>query len=228
MLCLGVVWLLPPLLRQGARSWEKRIIPIIPEGGSGSQTGITSSLVGSCHHSLYHPPNHHHHSTMTTIPARLAKPALVSTSLEQTRKRAIQAYREWYRSAPEIVTLYMLPVSPNMVRIKVRQDFERNRHVENVDVINMLLLKNQQEFQETMNGWKQQVSQISGGRRVGRDCGQHGRWSFRFVREGHACYMPASLDCPEYGSLSTRRRYQPPPTQTQSQLPPSPITPTNL
>ena len=60
--------------------------------------------------------------------------------------------------APEIVTLYALNVPPSMVRLKIRHDFERNRNVENLDVINMLLHKNQQEFQETMNMWKQEVS----------------------------------------------------------------------
>ena len=45
-----------------------------------------------------------------------------------------------------------------MVRLKIRQDFERNRHIDNLDVINMLLHKNQQEYQETMNQWKQEVS----------------------------------------------------------------------
>ena len=45
-----------------------------------------------------------------------------------------------------------------MVRLKVRQDFERNRYIDNLDVINVMLLKNQQEYQEVMNGWKQEVS----------------------------------------------------------------------
>ena len=45
-----------------------------------------------------------------------------------------------------------------MVRLKIRQDFERNRHVTNLGVINMLLHKNQQEYQETLNQWKQEVS----------------------------------------------------------------------
>lgn len=45
-----------------------------------------------------------------------------------------------------------------MVRLKIRQDFERNKYVENLDIINLLLQKNQQEYQETMNGWKQEVS----------------------------------------------------------------------
>ena len=48
-----------------------------------------------------------------------------------------------------------------MVRLKIRQDFERNRHVQNLGVINMLLHKNQQEYQETMNQWKQEVSEAT-------------------------------------------------------------------
>ena len=59
--------------------------------------------------------------------------------------------------APEIVSVYALPISPSMIRLKIRQDFERNRHVKDLGVIDMLLHKNQQEYQETMNCWKQEV-----------------------------------------------------------------------
>jgi hypothetical protein len=59
--------------------------------------------------------------------------------------------------APEIVALYALNISPSWVRLKIRQDFERNRAITDLKIIDMLLLKNQQEFQETMNCWKQEV-----------------------------------------------------------------------
>ena len=60
--------------------------------------------------------------------------------------------------APEICQLYAVPVSPSLVRLKIRQDFERNRHIQDLGVIDMLLHKNQQEYQETVNAWKQEVS----------------------------------------------------------------------
>ena len=44
-----------------------------------------------------------------------------------------------------------------MIRLKIRQDFEKNRDITDLSIINMLLHKNQQEFQETMNCWKQEV-----------------------------------------------------------------------
>ncbi|ORX36487.1 hypothetical protein BD324DRAFT_629026 [Kockovaella imperatae] len=93
---------------------------------------------------------------MTTVPPRFAKVAIQSHTLEHARARTISAYRTWLRSAPEICQIYSLNVPPSMVRLKIRQDFERNRHVENLGVINMLLHKNQQEYQETMNQWKQE------------------------------------------------------------------------
>ncbi len=73
-------------------------------------------------------------------------------------KLAIRKRQRTNLQAPDIVQLYALSVPPSMVRLKIRDDFERNRYIDNLDIINMLLLKNQQEYQETMNGWKQEVS----------------------------------------------------------------------
>ena len=61
------------------------------------------------------------------------------------------------------MALYALNISPSMIRIKIRQEFEKNRAVTDLAVINMLLHKNQQEYQETMNCWKQEVSLIHAG-----------------------------------------------------------------
>ena len=57
--------------------------------------------------------------------------------------------------APEIVSLYSLSVSPQYVRQQLRQRFEENRYVTDLRVVNQLYLKSRQEYQETMNFWKQ-------------------------------------------------------------------------
>ena len=49
-----------------------------------------------------------------------------------------------------------------MIRLKIRQDFEKNKEITDLPIIDMLLHKNQQEYQETMNCWKQEVSRASG------------------------------------------------------------------
>jgi len=89
-----------------------------------------------------------------TIPARLARPATVSITHTEAKKRAIQLYREWYRGAPEMIAIYSLNYSPQYVRHLLRQRFEANRHVTDLRAINVLLLKSRQEYQETMNAWK--------------------------------------------------------------------------
>ncbi|TYJ57745.1 hypothetical protein B9479_001599 [Cryptococcus floricola] len=92
---------------------------------------------------------------MATLPARLAKATKSIHSWEEARSASLAAYRTWYKSAPEIVQLYGLHVSPALVRMKIRQDFERNREtITDLSVMNIMLLKNHQEFQETMNLWK--------------------------------------------------------------------------
>ena len=46
-------------------------------------------------------------------------------------------------------------MSPAYVRHAVRQRFERNRNVTDQRAIDVLLLKGRQDYQETMNCWKQ-------------------------------------------------------------------------
>lgn len=51
--------------------------------------------------------------------------------------------------------MYALSVSPAYVRHALRQRFERTRHVTDPRAIDVLLLKGRQDYQETMNCWKQ-------------------------------------------------------------------------
>ncbi|KLO17721.1 hypothetical protein SCHPADRAFT_820842 [Schizopora paradoxa] len=93
---------------------------------------------------------------MTTIPARLAQVTRTSASPALARQRAIQLYRDWYRSAPEVATLYALNVSAYEIRRAVRREFERNRFVSDPKVIDVLIHKGRQSWQETMNCWSQE------------------------------------------------------------------------
>jgi NADH dehydrogenase (ubiquinone) 1 alpha subcomplex subunit 6 len=44
-----------------------------------------------------------------------------------------------------------------MIRAKKRQDFEKHKHITDLSVIDLLLFKSHQDYQETMNCWKQEV-----------------------------------------------------------------------
>ncbi|CAG8460196.1 12933_t:CDS:2 [Ambispora leptoticha] len=99
---------------------------------------------------------------MVSTPPPLAVVSRTSGSLTAARKRVLQLYRDWHRAfsnssywAPKVVQLYLLDYPASAVRAKIRQEFERNRYVNNLAVIDVLLLKGRNEFNETLNQWKQ-------------------------------------------------------------------------
>lgn len=52
-----------------------------------------------------------------------------------------------------MVTMYALDVPPSYVRNSIREKFERNRHVDDIQVIDRLLHQSRSDYQEAMNGW---------------------------------------------------------------------------
>ncbi len=55
----------------------------------------------------------------------------------------------------DLRSLYALDVPPSTLRAKFRTQFEKKKTVKDLAVLDLMLLKAQQEYQETMNGWKQ-------------------------------------------------------------------------
>jgi NADH dehydrogenase (ubiquinone) 1 alpha subcomplex subunit 6 len=51
------------------------------------------------------------------------------------------------KKAPEIVATYSLSIPVSAVRSRIRQEFERNRYVQELPVINVLLFKGLAEYQ---------------------------------------------------------------------------------
>ncbi|KAL5478813.1 NDUFA6 [Sanghuangporus weigelae] len=92
---------------------------------------------------------------MTTIPPRLAQMTRTSGSPQVARQRVLQLYRDWYRSAPEIVESFSLPSTATDIRRIIRAEFERHRYVSDPKVVDILLLKGRQQYQEVMNSWAQ-------------------------------------------------------------------------
>ncbi|KAJ1845626.1 ndufa6 NADH-ubiquinone oxidoreductase subunit [Coemansia sp. RSA 486] len=78
-----------------------------------------------------------------------------STSLADARQRVIRLYRLWQKNVPQIMIDYHLCMPQSVVRAKIRENFEKNRYVSNARTIDVLLLKGQMDFDETLNVWKQ-------------------------------------------------------------------------
>lgn len=50
--------------------------------------------------------------------------------------------------------MYTLPLSVERVRQSIRNNFERHRYVTDPQVVDVLLLKSRQDYQEAINQWK--------------------------------------------------------------------------
>ncbi|KAJ9051862.1 ndufa6 NADH-ubiquinone oxidoreductase subunit [Entomophthora muscae] len=88
---------------------------------------------------------------MSTYALRTA----ASGSLLNARTRTISLYRKWIRSAPEIPQLYILDFPYSVIRAKIREEFEKNRYVNDLKLIDILIFKGNAELEETMKLWKQ-------------------------------------------------------------------------
>ncbi|QPH01990.1 hypothetical protein C2857_006195 [Epichloe festucae Fl1] len=98
---------------------------------------------------------------MAITPTQFAKKTTQSASWPDAKRRVLSSYREWIRAAPEIQTMYNMPLPISAIRTRVRQEFERNRFVNKLPVADVLLFKSHAEYQETMNFWKQTTHVMS-------------------------------------------------------------------
>ncbi|KAF1966485.1 NADH dehydrogenase, alpha subcomplex, subunit 6 [Bimuria novae-zelandiae CBS 107.79] len=92
---------------------------------------------------------------MTINPTYLAQRTRSSVNWSDAKKRVLHSYRDWLRSAPEIQSMYTLSMPVSQLRTKMRQEFERHRYVNQIKTVDVLLFHSHQEFQETLNYWKQ-------------------------------------------------------------------------
>ncbi|KAI1212912.1 NADH dehydrogenase, alpha subcomplex, subunit 6 [Annulohypoxylon truncatum] len=92
---------------------------------------------------------------MLLTPTQLAVTTRTSANWNEAKRRVIHSYREWIRAAPKIQSMYSVPFPVSTIRTRMRQEFERHRYVNKLPVVDMLLIQNNAEYQETMNFWKQ-------------------------------------------------------------------------
>ncbi|KAL3896656.1 MAG: hypothetical protein SGCHY_003931 [Lobulomycetales sp.] len=80
-----------------------------------------------------------------------------SKNLADSRQRVIKAFKDWINAAPSIVENYDLDLTTPAVRARIRQEFEKHRNVQDVNVIDRLIFKSRTEYEETINMWKQKT-----------------------------------------------------------------------
>ncbi|CAK9438705.1 uncharacterized protein LODBEIA_P29290 [Lodderomyces beijingensis] len=91
-----------------------------------------------------------------TLATQFAETTRRSATNTELRRRTLQLYRKYIRNAKEFADLYELDMPVSSIKTKIRQEFERQRFIKDLDVNNVLYMKGQMEFQELINFWKQQ------------------------------------------------------------------------
>ena len=91
-----------------------------------------------------------------TLATEFAETTRRSASSAEMRKRVLHLYRKYMRYSREMSNIYELDMPVSNVKTKIRQEFERQRFVKDLEISNVLYMKGQMEFQELINFWKQQ------------------------------------------------------------------------
>lgn len=91
-----------------------------------------------------------------TLPTQFAETTHRSLTKDAMKQRVIHLYRRYIRHSKDIADLYELDMPVSNIKTKIRQEFERQRFVNKLDVQNVMYAKGQMEFQEIINFWKQQ------------------------------------------------------------------------
>lgn len=80
---------------------------------------------------------------------------ILSLDKTEAKRRVFHLYKAWFRQIPYMVLEHDVPITVEAGRKKLRELFEKNRHVTDIRTIDMLVIKGQMELVEVVKHWKQ-------------------------------------------------------------------------
>ncbi|XP_048760886.1 NADH dehydrogenase [ubiquinone] 1 alpha subcomplex subunit 6-like [Ostrea edulis] len=71
---------------------------------------------------------------------------IISANKAESRARVVNLYKSWYRQLSRIVIMYKLDVTDKEAHAKLREEFMKNKHITDLRVIDLLVVKGQLEL----------------------------------------------------------------------------------
>eukprot|EP01096_Ripella_sp_DP13-Kostka_P008164 TRINITY_DN3035_c0_g1_i1.p1 TRINITY_DN3035_c0_g1~~TRINITY_DN3035_c0_g1_i1.p1 ORF type:complete len:132 (-),score=73.81 TRINITY_DN3035_c0_g1_i1:229-603(-) len=73
----------------------------------------------------------------------------------ESRLRSLKLFRSLLRQVPFFIGKYELESHPKEMRLRIRQEFEKFRDLDDLSQVNALLFKGELELEEAVKIWKQ-------------------------------------------------------------------------
>merc|ERR1712213_301428 len=86
---------------------------------------------------------------------RQVKP-LMSIDNHEARLRVLALYKAWIRQVPAILKMYDdMPVTEKACKDTIKNNFVKNKNLKDIRVIDMMVIKGQQDLREVIECWAQ-------------------------------------------------------------------------
>ena len=92
--------------------------------------------------------------------ARQVKPML-SVDKDEAKRRVLSLYKAWHRQIPYMLRDFALPITRETAYKQLRKKFMEKSHVTDIRVIDMLVVKGQQDLKEVVEIWAQSTHIMS-------------------------------------------------------------------
>ncbi|XP_050428692.1 NADH dehydrogenase [ubiquinone] 1 alpha subcomplex subunit 6 [Adelges cooleyi] len=80
---------------------------------------------------------------------------LLSSNKSEAKKRVLNLYKTYYRQIPLMLFDHHLPLTKEECQQKLKEEFLKNKHITDIRVIDMLVIKGQMLLQEIVTKWAQ-------------------------------------------------------------------------
>ncbi|XP_022317946.1 NADH dehydrogenase [ubiquinone] 1 alpha subcomplex subunit 6-like [Crassostrea virginica] len=82
---------------------------------------------------------------------------IMSVNKAESKARVLKLYKAWYKQIPHMVQIYKLDVTVDEAYAKLREEFTKNKHVTDLRVIDLLIVKGQLELINTVEEFNQKT-----------------------------------------------------------------------